>query len=119
MLSLLKARKNVGIIGGTHGTGAQFAGLFKKEGFTVRVSGRKTKMTNRKLAEESDIIIFAPPLVDSVEIIKETIPFCFNKNQLVLDVCSLKTNQVRTMQKAAGTVIGMHPLFGSYFKEIK
>lgn len=116
---LQKTHPKVGIIGGTHGTGAQFASLLKKQGFKVQVSGRKTKTTNGQLAKESDILIFAPPLLNSVEIIKKTISHCTKKDQLILDVCSLKTNQMRAMSRAAGQVIGMHPLFGSFFKKVR
>lgn len=116
---LSKTHPKVGIIGGTHGTGAQFARLLKKQGFKVRVSGRRTKITNRELAKESDILIFAPPLFNSVEIIEKTVSYCTRKDQLILDVCSLKINQVRAMKKAAGSVIGMHPLFGSYFMNVR
>ncbi|MBI5412392.1 prephenate dehydrogenase/arogenate dehydrogenase family protein [Candidatus Peregrinibacteria bacterium] len=114
-----KTHKNVGIIGGTHGTGAQFATLLKQQGFHVRVSGRKTKIVNEQLAKESDILIFAPPLTHSVEIIGKTIPHCRKKDQWVLDVCSLKTRQVNAMKKAAGHVVGMHPLFGSNFTNVQ
>lgn len=116
---LKTSHSKVGIIGGTHGTGAQFAKLLKQQGFKVRVSGRKTRVTNQKLAEESDILIFAPPLIRSTEVIVEVAKHCQRQDQIVLDVCSLKMAQVKAMQKAKGHVIGMHPLFGSHFKNVK
>lgn len=119
MSSLLQTHNQVGIIGGTNGTGAQFAQLLSNLGFQVRVSGRKTTITNHQLAKESDILIFAPPLKESVIIIQETIDHCQNENQLILDLCSIKEPQVKAMQQGRGTVIGLHPLFGSHFTDVK
>ncbi len=118
LAELLKNNPRVGIIGGTNGTGKQFANLFRKSGFKVKVSGRKTKTTNQELAEKSDILIFAPPLKSSVKIIEETIEHCQNPNQLILDLCSLKKKQIQAMKKAKGKVIGLHPMFGSKFKDV-
>lgn len=115
---LTQSHPQVGVIGGTNGTGKQFARLFKKLGFKVKVSGRKTKVSNQNLAEQSDILIFAPPLKTSTEIIKETVKCCKNPEQIILDVCSIKEPQIKAMQKARGHVIGLHPLFGSRFKDV-
>jgi prephenate dehydrogenase len=41
----------IGIIGGTGGIGRCFARFFKKEGYAVHVSGRKTGMSMDEMAE--------------------------------------------------------------------
>ncbi len=115
---LQKSHNRIGIIGGTNGTGKQFAILLAKLGFSVQVSGRKTKITNSELAQNSDILLFAPPLKNSVKIIQETVPFCQNPKQIIADLCSLKTSQIKAMTKAKGEIIGLHPLFGPHFQDV-
>lgn len=117
--SLQETHRKVGVIGGTAGTGAQFAELFAARGFDVRVSGRRTEVTNTDLAEQSDLLIFAPPLKHAVEVIEETVPHCQREDQLVLDLCSTKVEPMRAMAKAKGLVIGLHPLFGPKFKDLR
>ncbi len=100
----------VGIVGGSGKTGAQFAKLFRDAGFRVRVTGAKTAKQNRALIEASDIVVFAVPLEHSADVIRAEIGAA-RENQLVLDVSSLKSDQVRAMLKGKADVIGMHPLF--------
>ncbi len=118
-MTLQKTHPKVGIIGGTNGTGEQFAKFFKKQNFQVEVSGRNTKITNTELAKTSDILIFAPPLKTSIKIMEETIFHCKNKNQIILDVCSIKTPHIKILKKAKGKIAGLHPLFGPQFKTPK
>lgn len=109
---IITPQHTIGIIGGTGKTGGQFAQIFEDAGFTVSVTGSQTKMQNRKLLAECDIVIFTPPLHKSVAIMKTEIEHATRENQLILDLCSLKQKQVSVMNKAAGEVIGLHPLFG-------
>lgn len=109
----------VGIVGGTHGTGAQFAKLLARRGFDVRVSGRTTPVSNAQLAKESDLLIFAPPLKCCVEVIEATIVHCERADQLVVDLCSLKEAPMEAMGKAPGQHIGLHPLFGPSFEDLR
>ncbi|MFA7681656.1 MAG: prephenate dehydrogenase/arogenate dehydrogenase family protein [Candidatus Peribacteraceae bacterium] len=104
----------IGIIGGTGRTGSQFARLFSEQGFPVEVTGRKTRARNAELFRTCDIIIFAVPLAESVSIIEEAIVHATREDQLLLDVSSLKQKQVAALQKGAGEVVGMHPLFGPW-----
>lgn len=110
---MIVSRKfSVGVIGGTGKTGGQFADLFRKAGFRVRVTGQKTKAKNAKLIRDSDIVLFALPLSRAAEIMKNELAFATRKDQLILDVSSLKSRETAAMKTAAGEVIGMHPLFG-------
>lgn len=118
MLNLVTSHPCVGVIGGTKGTGRQFATLFKSLEFKVKISGSKTKITNKDLATKSDILLFAPPLKTAEAIIEETILDCQNPKQIILDVCSLKEKTLKIMSKAKGQVIGLHPLFGSKFTNL-
>lgn len=116
---LCSTHPRVGVIGGTAGTGAQFARLLRAQGFEVRVSGRATELTNVDLAEQSDLLIFAPPLKNAVQIIEETVPHCQRTEQLVVDLCSTKVEPMRAMAPAKGRVIGLHPLFGPKFEDLR
>src|SRR4051812_35354541 len=103
---------SIGIIGGDGRTGSQFARLFRSQGFSVDVTGAKTKAKNSAIIDASDIVIFSLPLHTSAA---EITKLCINakrKDQLLLDLSSLKIDQVAGMKRGSGEVIGMHPLFG-------
>lgn len=117
-ISLLESHPRVGIVGGTNGTGAQFASLLSACGFELSVSGRDTQITNAQLARESDILVLAPPLKSSLRIIADTVSHCERDDQLVIDLCSLKVAQMRAMNQAPGHIVGLHPLFGPHFSDV-
>ncbi len=102
----------VGIVGGKGRTGRQFAALFRSLGFSVRVTGAKTKKRNAELIGASDIVIFALSLDHAANVIRTEAKHLKRKDQLILDVSSLKVREVDAMMKGKGEVIGMHPLFG-------
>lgn len=103
---------SVGVIGGAGKTGSQFARLFRSAGFRVRVTGEKTQSKNAELIRNSDIVLFALPLSRAAEIMKKELASATRKDQLVLDVSSLKSRETAAMKTAPGEIIGMHPLFG-------
>lgn len=111
--------KTVGIIGGKGKTGSQFSAVFRKLGFKVLVSDVETKLTNKELIAMSDIVVFSVPLQLTSKIISKEIKNCTRKDQLILDVSSLKEKQVGLMNKACGEVVGMHPLFGPSAEDFK
>lgn len=102
----------IGIIGGEGKTGGQFTRLFKDHGFSVQSTGESTRHKNKDLLRECDIVIFALPLSKASELIREELRLSTRKDQLLLDVSSLKTREVEAMKSGKGAVIGMHPLFG-------
>jgi prephenate dehydrogenase len=108
----VRYKKTIGIVGGKGKTGSQFARFFRGLGFKVLISDLDTKLTNDELVERSDLVVFSVPLHLSEKIISEEVGKCRRKDQIILDVSSLKQNQVKAMNKAKGQVIGMHPLFG-------
>ncbi len=102
----------IGIIGGTGGIGRWFADFFKREGYTVHVSGRKTGMDVPAMAGKCDVVIVSVPIGVTCKVIKEVGPHMREKT-LLMDLTSLKEEPVRTMlQYSVSEVIGMHPLFG-------
>ncbi|MBW2545446.1 MAG: prephenate dehydrogenase/arogenate dehydrogenase family protein [Deltaproteobacteria bacterium] len=102
----------IGIIGGTGGIGRWFANFFKKEGYTVHVSGRRTGMDMDEMAERCRVVIVSVPIGATVQVIKQLGPG-MKKESLFMDLTSLKTEPVTAMLKSSiSEVIGLHPLFG-------
>jgi prephenate dehydrogenase len=109
---------NVGIIGGTKGMGRWFAGLLRKEGCTVHVCGRKTKLQINDLARLCNVVVVAVPIFATAEIIKQVGPL-LAKDALLMDLTSLKKEPVKLMLKnSRAEVIGCHPLFGPQLKDV-
>lgn len=109
---MITKNSTIGIIGGTGKTGSQFARLFRSHGFAVKTSGVSTRHKNTKIIQTSDILIFSLPLSRAAEIMRSELEVAVRKDQLILDVSSLKVRETAAMKKGAGEVIGMHPLFG-------
>jgi len=103
---------HIGIIGGTGGMGKIFAGLFRREGYTVHVAGRTEGLDIPTMAETCQVIIVSVPIGITSEIIEQIGPH-MNKDALLMDLTSLKTEPVKTMlHSSSSEVIGLHPLFG-------
>lgn len=108
----ITSRMTIGIIGGRGKTGGQFAKLFRGAGFRVLTSDRKTEKLNQTILRTCEIVIFALPLSRSTALMQAILKGATRRDQLILDLSSLKTAQVQAMLTAPGEVIGMHPLFG-------
>jgi len=108
----------VGIIGGTKGMGHWFAYILRKSGCTVHVCGRKTKLQINDLARLCNVIAVAVPISATADIIKQVGPL-LTKDQLLMDLTSLKKEPVKLMLKySQAEVIGCHPLFGPQLKDV-
>ncbi len=108
----------IGIIGGTGGMGRWFADLLKKEGLTVHVSGRKTKLSSDELAKICNVVVVSVPISATAEIIKQIGPL-LNKDKLLMDLTSLKKEPVALMLvNSRADIIGCHPLFGPGIDDI-
>jgi len=102
----------IGIIGGTGGMGRIFADLFRQEGYSLQVSGRKRGPDIPTMAEQCQVIIVSVPIGITVEIIEQIGPR-MKKDALLMDLTSLKTEPIKAMlQSSPAEVIGLHPLFG-------
>ncbi|KQC11057.1 MAG: hypothetical protein APR62_10660 [Smithella sp. SDB] len=108
---------NVGIIGGTNGMGQWFARLLKKQGFTVHVCGRKTRLQINDLTSLCNVIVVAVPISVTADIIRQVGPM-LTKDQLLMDLTSFKKEPVKLMlTNSEAEVIGCHPLFGPKLKD--
>ncbi len=107
----------VGIIGGTNGMGRWLADLLKTQGCIVHVTGRKTKMTSKDVANICDVIVVSVPIAATAGVIAEVGPL-MKKDQLLMDLTSLKKEPVALMLKhSEADVVGCHPLFGPSITE--
>ncbi len=108
----------VGIIGGTRGMGNWFAGLIRKENYTVHICGRKTPLGIDEMAKLCNVIVVAVPISATAEVIKHIGPL-LAKDKLLMDLTSLKKEPVELMlDNSSAEVIGCHPLFGPNLNEI-
>ena len=85
---------NVGIIGGTKGMGHWFAGLLRKEGCTVHVCGRKTKLQINDLDRLCNVVVIAVPISATAEIIKQVSPL-LAKDALLMDLTYAQKKEPR------------------------
>lgn len=112
----MEARKNktplIGIIGGQGQMGRLFADFFRTLGVEILVSDIGTKLTNKKLAEQSDIVIISVPINQTEKVIKEVLPH-IRRDAAIMDLTSIKGAPVKWMLKGKCEVMGMHPMFGS------
>ena len=110
--------KKAGIIGGTGRMGRLFAGVFRRAGYEVMVSGRSTKVTGHDIAKDCDLVMVSVPIRDTVRVIEEIAPL-LKKGQLLCDLTSLKAGPVKAMLKSEADVIGLHPMFGPTVASLK
>ncbi len=101
----------IGIIGGKGKMGKLFGKLFRKHGHKVIISDIGTKLTNEKLVKKSDAVLFSVPISKTVEVIDSVIRYT-RKEQLLMDLTSIKAPAVNAMQKSDCEVLGLHPMFG-------
>ncbi len=100
-----------GIIGGTGGMGSFFADVFKKAGWEVLISGRKTELTTEDLVSQADLVMISVPIRETVRVIESVIPY-LRRDQILTDLTSMKIEPVRAMLQSPAEVIGLHPMFG-------
>jgi prephenate dehydrogenase len=107
-----------GIIGGTGRMGRFFQGVFLEAGWDVIVSGTHTSLSNRDVAEQSDLVVVSVPIRKTVEVIHEIAPV-LREEQVLCDLTSLKAEPVQAMLTSKAEVIGMHPMFGPGAESLK
>ncbi|MCQ2961885.1 MAG: prephenate dehydrogenase [archaeon] len=118
----------IGIIGGTRGLGRTIAWYLKDFDFDVTVTGRDTIVgkqvsedlgikysdDNKKIVQNSDIVIVSVPISSTESVIEELAPF-MNEGSLMIDVTSVKEGPSKKMQECLNEgveFIPTHPVFG-------
>jgi prephenate dehydrogenase len=106
-----RPKARVGVIGGLGEMGRLFSRFFRDRGYAVEVADTGTMRSNREVLEASEIVLFAVPLHRAVAIIRDLVPYA-RKDQVLMDVSSLKVAPVREMLLSPASVVGLHPMFG-------
>ena len=107
--------------------GIWFAQFFQSKGYTVTLADRKqeklsklkkelkvdTSTDFKQAAEGADRILLCVSINSFEEVVK-TISPAIRKDQIVMDICSIKETPVSIMHKYIkdGVVLGTHPVFG-------
>ena len=125
----------VGIIGGTRGLGKTMAWYLKDFDFDVTVTGRdsivgaqvseeigvKYSSNNKKIVQDSDIIIISVPISSTESVIEELAPF-MKDGSLMMDVTSVKEGPSYKMKECLNDrveFIPTHPVFGPRTTDLK
>lgn len=103
---------SVGIIGVNGRFGQLLKKFFLELGCTVFGSDkeRPTGLSNVDVVSQSEVVIFSIPIKDTPAVIRSLIPF-IRKDQLLLDVTSVKGPAVEAMLESSAQVVGLHPMF--------
>ncbi|ETW93153.1 MAG: hypothetical protein ETSY2_51930 [Candidatus Entotheonella gemina] len=101
----------VGIIGIAGGYGQWLARIFSALGYSVIGSDPRHEQNigNRKIVETANVVLFSVPMDMAPDVIREVVPYA-RKNQLWLDVTSLKKQPVAAMLESKAEVVGLHPM---------
>ncbi|MFX0037798.1 MAG: prephenate dehydrogenase/arogenate dehydrogenase family protein [Promethearchaeota archaeon] len=124
------------IIGGSGGMGKVFGEFFKKNGFKITLHARNIDNLKRIAIEldvdydasleesvkDADIVIVSIPIISTAPMIQKVSPF-LKKNALLIDITSLKSMVVKTMENAIKlypiNCLSLHPMFGPGIKDMK
>lgn len=113
--------------------GVWFAKFFRDEGHSVVIASRNKKKLVRigkeldfktasvkKAVKGADNILICVS-IDAFEKVAKTISVQINKDQIILDICSIKEYPVNIMHKyfSKNLILGMHPVFGPGSTSIK
>jgi prephenate dehydrogenase len=113
--------------------GVWFAKFFLEEGYSVVVADRKpeklSKLKSELAVETADFVkavknadrVLICVSINAFEAVVKTIAPSIRDDQVVMDICSIKTFPVNVMHKhiKAGLVLGTHPVFGPGSKGVK
>ena len=125
----------IGIIGGTRGLGKTIAWYLKDFNFDVTITGRdeiigkqvsgelgiKYSDNNKKVVQESDIVIISVPISSTESVIEELGPF-MKEGSLMIDVTSVKEGPSEKMKETLNEgveFIPTHPVFGPRTTDLK
>lgn len=106
---------SIGIVGGMGEMGRLFADFFDSHGFRVSISDRGPAESARQMVASADMVLFAVPLHETVDIIRDLLPYT-QPDQLLMDLSSLKVGPVGEMLKSSSSVLGLHPMFNGHIR---
>jgi prephenate dehydrogenase len=113
--------------------GLWFAKFFLEEGYSVVIADRnkkKLELAKKELGvETADFVeavrkadrVLICVSIDAFEVVIKAIAPVTNKNQIVMDICSIKEKPVKIMHDYVkkGLVLGTHPVFGPGSRDVQ
>lgn len=104
--------KTIGIIGGLGRTGSMFAKGFEQLGKEVLITDLDTISDEKSLVRHSDVVMISVPIDVSPAVVKRIEPW-LRADQLLADVCSVKSAIIPAMLDTKAAVISTHPMFAA------
>ncbi len=100
------------IIGGNGAIGSTFVKVFQKLKLKVYVLEKKNSKELQHYLNLVNVIILSVPIDKTHSLIKKVGPL-LNKNQLLMDLTSIKKDFIKLMKESTkAEIISLHPLFG-------
>lgn len=113
---MLDPNFKIHIVGGTGAMGSWLRNFMESAGFDVTISDEKIK--SEADFAEADIIFICVPIEIAPEIILET-SNKINKNCLIVDLSSVKSETVKSLKKSPRDSLSLHFLFGPQISSIE
>lgn len=101
---------SVGIIGGRGQLGSWFARLLAKHGIAVSIADVGTELSNADVVKRSEAVVVSVPIGVTEQVLREIVPHV-RRDQLVVDLTSVKTPFVPVLESMQGDVLSVHPMF--------
>lgn len=114
---------HVGIIGGRGIIGSWLVNLFAGAGASTSYvdpveHGEATPHLTNELAKRARIIVLAVPLHVTRSVAEELVPIA-RKEQLFIDVCSLKSPLVDVFKVLPTEILSLHPMFSPQISDLR
>jgi prephenate dehydrogenase len=103
--------KTIGIIGGGGQMGKLFGRFFEGQGYHIIIADQGFGNDKETVMGLSDMVLFAVPLHETVNIIQELVAYA-RPEQLLMDLSSLKVGPIEAMLRSPSSIVGLHPMFG-------
>jgi len=103
-------KPTIGIIGSNGKFGRSLTEHFCGAGYSVIGSDISTALTNNHVVADADVVIIAVDIYSTQEVIREIAPL-MRKDQLLMDITSVKRMPCDCMLESASSVIGAHPMW--------
>jgi len=110
MAAQVKIGKRVGVIGGLGKLGSWCSELFRVHGNTVLVSDLGTELSPTELVQKSDVVVVSVPISATQGVLQGIAPV-LSSNQLLVDLTSVKTPFIPTMEGSKAEILSLHPMF--------
>jgi chorismate mutase / prephenate dehydrogenase len=106
-----EAGGKVVVVGGAGALGARFVSLFQRSGYEVAVLEQNDWPQAELICSDAVLVLMAVPITLTEQLIRQLPPL--PANCVLADITSIKARPLATMlDKHAGPVIGLHPMFG-------